>query len=227
MPSNCAHLIAERDVIIRSYAEITKRIIYPLTETDQKIKSWLSKCKECKRSVSTTMASCLYCVTVGCIEHLSDHFEKSGHKFGNSQHFTNLTWCLAVSLEFGHIFCVTCNDFVYDRKVEKIRRDAENNFRRRLGLCLKNEWNPSSSESKILRSGSQMYYLDKSTIRGTHCVINSQVVFVGLRGLVNMGNTCFMNAIIQSLTHIPHLRDYFLTDQHIWYWIHLLNFMCV
>jgi uncharacterized UBP type Zn finger protein len=48
-----------------------------------------------------------------------------------------------------------------------------------------------------------MFFLDyKNTVRG-------------LRGLVNMGNTCFMNAIIQSLTHIPHLRDYFLTDQHI------------
>ncbi|KAI6184228.1 Ubiquitin carboxyl-terminal hydrolase [Aphelenchoides bicaudatus] len=135
------------------------------------------------------MSLCLSCVTVGCIEHLQDHFETSGHKF-------------AVSMEFGHIFCASCKDFVYDRKTEKIRREAENNFRKRLGLCLKNEWNPSSSESKILQTGSQMFYLDRGTIRG-------------LRGLVNLGNTCFMNCIIQSLIHIPHLRDYFLTDQHI------------
>ena len=43
----------------------------------------------------------------------------------------------------------------------------------------------------------------------------------GLRGLINLGSTCFMNCIVQALIHTPRLRDYFLADRH-----HCVNTNC-
>ena len=40
------------------------------------------------------------------------------------------------------------------------------------------------------------------------------IIFLGLRGLINLGSTCFMNCILQAFAHTPMLRNYFLSDSH-------------
>jgi ubiquitin carboxyl-terminal hydrolase 22/27/51 len=37
---------------------------------------------------------------------------------------------------------------------------------------------------------------------------------IGRRGLLNLGQTCFLNVVLQSFIHNPLLRNYFLSDKH-------------
>lgn len=53
------------------------------------------------------------------------------------------------------------------------------------------------------------------TTLGAKKLIIQKGSYIGLRGLTNLGNTCFMSTIIQALCHTPSLRNFFLSEKHI------------
>ena len=143
----------------------------------------------CRRS-GTRLHSCLSCINFSCWGRcMKEHTKTCNHR-------------LWMDLEYGHVYCAACQDYVYDAEFLAISEQHQHQHSRELGLGTKFvSWAPSSKEVDLLADHTRRLGFSKNST-------------TGLRGLINLGNTCFMSCIVQVLIHTPQLRDYFLSDRH-------------
>ncbi|KAJ7922392.1 hypothetical protein B0H13DRAFT_1983023 [Mycena leptocephala] len=135
---------------------------------------------------------CLHCPYAGCWKnsHVSTHLQESQHTFG-------------ADVKTGSIFCFECRDFIYHPKVDELYLAAivtAEEEQTRFQVAKKNRerfqsWAPTAQDATALENA---------------VTIPCQ----GRRGLLNLGQTCFMNVVLQSFVHNPLLRNYFLGDKH-------------
>lgn len=154
----------------------------------RQVKICNSYCQTC-RNRGPYMHACLECVYFGCHEHIRQHTTDQEHNF-------------SIELNYGQIHCSSCGDYIYDTELDDIamkNRMQSKKFHKRLFECI--SWDPTEEERQLLSHRTKKVCISPETT-------------IGLRGLINLGATCFMNCIVQALMHTPLLRDYFLTEQH-------------
>ncbi|KAE8150426.1 ubiquitin carboxyl-terminal hydrolase [Aspergillus avenaceus] len=93
------------------------------------------------------------------------------------------------------LFCQTCGDFVYDCGLERLRSSTPEST---LELAQKRRFSDSSTDELYVRSNANKRTCAKQ----------------GVRGLFNLGQTCYLNVILQTLLHDPILNTYFLGNGH-------------
>ena len=193
MTMTCIHLENFKDTEgTVNYRTIYSNFVFCLSKDAHKRKASSMKCHQC-HTYSNYLHACMQCVYFGCYSgsrHIFDHLQKKNH-------------ILAVDLNYGNIYCYSCHSYVYDTEIDAIVKDEADrasqfkyNGKRRFF-----DWEPNMIEQELLQINNKRKKL-------------SDFSYIGLRGLINLGSTCFMNCILQAFTHTPMLRNYFLSDSH-------------
>jgi len=184
-----------------AYKTIHANLITPWTQNGLDRKAKASQCFNSLSSHTSPIEAykklhaCLHCIHVACQAHRNNHSIKKSHP-------------LSVELIYGNVYCAECNDYVYDLEFETVSDAFTWRASKSLGRGLRyHPWRPPPAEVSLLKSHRKRkgFSTKSATVDST----------LGLRGLINLGNTCFMSCIVQTLIHTPLLRDYFLSDRHV------------
>lgn len=217
----CTHLKSvletkAHDTVVETYRQavavlitvnplLLKNLVYTLqkdnTEVPAKkvdmLKAAALRCSDCGVNNLRRALVCLQCPHVGCY---GDH---------SQNHATQLKHTFAIDLHNGLLYCFSCGDYINHTELNEVRMAAV----RLVSMIDGGSVETGSGKETAINP----HPLPPSSLDGVYANFTNPTASAvsGLKGIVNLGSTCFMSSVLQTMLHNPLIQyQFFNNDLH-------------